>query len=593
MTVSKSRKSQSTSKEGQDRYSCDTCDADITNFIRIKCAAVGCEEIDLCPKCFCEGREVGPHKAWHDYKVIDQPTYPIYAEDWGADEELMLLEGILASGLGDWQGVSDKLFGLRSKADIEKHYREVYLSSPTWPRVEKRTFPFYNRSDFLAQKRRRIKQMSDAPPPPPPPKAPTSGPANHEITGYMPGRLEFEHELVHEAEEAIADLHFGIPPIQTEEPEEVEVKLSLIKGYYDKLDKRIRAKQVVFQRGLLDYKKLQLAERKRPKEEREMYQRQKPFARVQTAEDFEVFVDGLMYETALKKRIMELQQMRREGVVSTVDVERYEKDKAQHASHRAYIATACPLLRVEALLCLLLQACGYASLVSRLVLSGVTVLSLTVRSAPPLNLANAHSIHLLTPAEQVFCSTMRILPKPFLGMKEALVREFARRNGKMTRREAREVLKIDVNKVGRIWDFLKDCGLLQLANEEPPAPPAPTAVKSPVKSPSKPPSSAVKAGTSLTPPPGGPGLVRPPSALGNKPFAPSPLKNASHPNPPTPASNGSPPKSLLGSSLARPSSALGKKPPSGTGPPLSRTPSHQSLKNGTGRHSVNGSSGEQ
>ena len=43
---------------------------DITQTVRIKCAAKECDEIDLCPSCFSEGKEVQKHKAWHDYRVV-------------------------------------------------------------------------------------------------------------------------------------------------------------------------------------------------------------------------------------------------------------------------------------------------------------------------------------------------------------------------------------------------------------------------------------------------------------------------------------------------------------------------------------------
>jgi transcriptional adapter 2-alpha len=39
------------------------------------------------------------------------------------------------------------------------------------------------------------------------------------------------------------------------------------------------------------------AEKKRPKEEREIFNRYKVFAKLQTAEDFEVLVDGLICES--------------------------------------------------------------------------------------------------------------------------------------------------------------------------------------------------------------------------------------------------------------------------------------------------------
>lgn len=43
---------------------------DITHStVRFKCADPICEDIDVCPSCFCEGREGQRHKAWHDYRV--------------------------------------------------------------------------------------------------------------------------------------------------------------------------------------------------------------------------------------------------------------------------------------------------------------------------------------------------------------------------------------------------------------------------------------------------------------------------------------------------------------------------------------------
>ena len=45
----------------------------------------------------------------------------------------------------------------------------------------------------------------------------TSQPANHEIAGYMPGRLEFETEYENDAEQAVKDMIFS----EDDPPEEV------------------------------------------------------------------------------------------------------------------------------------------------------------------------------------------------------------------------------------------------------------------------------------------------------------------------------------------------------------------------------------
>ena len=87
--------------------------------------------------------------------------------------------------------------------------------------------------------------------------------------------------------------------------------------------------------------------------------------------------------------------------------------------------------------------------------------------AAPMNLANSPYLHLLTPEEQVLCSTLRIIPRSYLTVKETLVREYARRGGKLRRREARDLVKIDVNKTSRIWDFLVQTGIMSVGIIDP------------------------------------------------------------------------------------------------------------------------------
>ena len=59
------------------------------------------------------------------------------------------------------------------------------------------------------RKRRRITEMNNREPPPVK-TAPTSTPGVHEIATFLPGRLEFEHEIDNEAEDLVKDLEFGV-----------------------------------------------------------------------------------------------------------------------------------------------------------------------------------------------------------------------------------------------------------------------------------------------------------------------------------------------------------------------------------------------
>lgn len=71
----------------------------------------------------------------------------------------------------------------------------------------------------------------------------------------------------------------------------------------------------------------------------------------------------------------------------------------------------------------------------------------------PLDISHAPDFELLSPEEQKMCSQLRIRPKPYLAIKETLFRELIRSGGVLKKRTARELLKIDVNKTSKIYEF--------------------------------------------------------------------------------------------------------------------------------------------
>lgn len=170
---------------------------------------------------------------------------------------------------------------------------------------------------------------------PAPKPAPTSAPGVHEISTFLPGRLEFEHELDNEAEDLVKDMEFGVVmkygggqmpvdendvdvlarvklederrkgremsvdgvdsvasmpnghdsssslkgikkasdegtdastddpnaeeptlPPPDESDDSVEFKLTLLHVYLQRVDKRLENKAVIFDRGLLEYRKV-------------------------------------------------------------------------------------------------------------------------------------------------------------------------------------------------------------------------------------------------------------------------------------------------------------------------------------------------
>ncbi|KAI0301046.1 hypothetical protein B0F90DRAFT_1629084 [Multifurca ochricompacta] len=557
---------------------CDGCLTDLTHSIRIKCVDPVCivgDGVDLCPNCFCSGKEFGRHKRGHPYRVEELHSYPIFTEDWGADEELLLIEGIAQQGLGNWQAIAEHV-GTRTKEEVEEHYNSVYIDSPNWPRPHVDLSFDIDPTEFQERKRRRISNMTVAPPLQK--VAPTSAPGVHEVATFLPGRLEFEHEIDNEAEDLIRNLEFGLcmewggdsipededdhdyktrmrwkeeqrekdhdqdmvfatpiglvngtihsngngvavnglngtangfvkkdkevkekdtpapddngdgieeeseenmPPIPFETQVSLEFKLTLIEMYMQRIAKRREAKALMFDRGFWNIRRyLQAAEKKRPKEEKDIVHRLRPFARLQTAEDYEVFCTDILYEAMLRKRIAELQQYRKLGLTTAADIKKWEDDLYKRTQAKANMSrdhsSSERLQQLRAASAR--QTLGGPDASRRN--SGVDLdrnKSVDQASATgpsgrrppaPLNLANSPSLHLLTPAEQTLCSTLRILPKPYLVIKETLVREYARRGGKLRRREARDLVKIDVNKTSRVWDFLVQAGYLRIGVDQ-------------------------------------------------------------------------------------------------------------------------------
>ncbi|KAG0004515.1 Transcriptional adapter ada2 [Modicella reniformis] len=405
------------------KYHCDPCSQNITDTVRIRCAV--CSDFDLCVRCFCGGVELGKHKNWHDYRVMEQHSFPIFDVEWGADEELLLIEGAETFGIGNWQDIADHV-GSKTREECESHYLKVYVESDTWPLPNMHEKFDMDPEAQASRKRQRLTQRANRVPAPAKAQKPmTSQPANHEIAGYMPGRLEFETEYENEAEQVVKDMIFS----EEDTPEEVDLKLMVLEIYNNKLNKRMERRKFVFDRGFLEYKKVritnQTADRKRTSKERDQHNGVRVFAQLQTREDYDKFVEGLMKETSPRHAITASALNDRRN--ARPPPQRSSIDDALSPRGSAAANKSAPVVR---------------------------------KQASPLNIQNAEGIHLLTAPEQALCSTLRIFPKSYMIIKEQLLKEHARLGG-LKRRQARELIKIDVNKTGKIYDFFVEAGWIQ------------------------------------------------------------------------------------------------------------------------------------
>ena len=320
----------------------------------------------------------------------------------------------------------------------------------------------------------------------------------------MPGRLEFETEYANEAEEAVQLMQFdpgdGLNPRTGELEPEMELKMTVMDIYNSRLTQRAERKKVIFEHGLLEYRKNAALDKKRTKEERDLLNKAKPFARMMNHDDFEDFCRGLIEELNLRQAVAQLQEWRQMKIGDLRSGEKYEQDKVQRLQKALPMGSLdreryasnprqkpAPIIETPS---------GAAALVApdlpvRLAQNGfdntpgqspgrpdkiltnghangtLTPLSTKQRfivqplsGVTPLSFSqeNASDLQLLTPEEIDLCEKTRIHPKPYLVMKEAILKEALKGNGTLKKKQAKEICRLEGQKGGRIYDFMVHAG---------------------------------------------------------------------------------------------------------------------------------------
>ncbi|KKY20932.1 putative saga complex subunit [Phaeomoniella chlamydospora] len=522
--------------DGGTKYHCDVCSVDVTSTVRISCADPACPEYDLCVPCFGKGEATKNHDPrTHRFHVVEQNSFPIYDEEWGADEELLLLEGAEIYGLGSWADIADHIGGYRTKDEVRDHYIDTYVNSSKFPLPEladpkDRTLSErIPKDEFQARKKRRIEDRKEAakhlPPATPKQKPTASVPSCHEIQGYMPGRLEFETEFANEAEEAVQHMQFepgdGLDA-NGQMDEETALKMTIFDIYNTRLGTRVERKKVIFEHNLLEYRKNAALDKKRTKDERELLNKAKPFARMMNHDDFEAFTKDLLYEHNLRLAISQLQEWKQMGIPDLKHGEKYEAEKQARAAravpqgqfdrlgfsirnkpgsknqeiegpseankftapelpHRfqkkppTSDANASKAQEQPAMLNDFdkLFAETDNSIMDHTGLtppppSSSAPPSKTKYTVPPLtgstpwNLESdetlASDLQLLSAEETQLCNVCHLRPKAYLVLKEALIKEAMKQGGNLRRKDVRAMCKIDVNKANRLHDFMVHSG---------------------------------------------------------------------------------------------------------------------------------------
>ena len=85
-----------------------------------------------------------------------------------------------------------------------------------------------------------------------------------------------------------------------------------------------------------------------------------------------------------------------------------------------------------------------------------------ISNVTPLSLAqeNVQDLHLLTAEEIELCEKTRIHPKPYLVIKETVMKEALKVNGMLKKKDVKGLTRIEGSKSGRLFDFFVAHGWL-------------------------------------------------------------------------------------------------------------------------------------
>lgn len=296
-------------------YHCNGCKKDITHRTRIKCCL--CPDFDLCLECFSKGLEIPPHKNNHDYRIVRDLHFPLLSETWGADEEILLLEAVEHCGMDNWLDISEFLT-TKSPQECKEHYLKYYLETPMQPMPDiansyAKQHPDCARN-ILHQQRKHFDIKSE--------KEKEKQPShqtqnvkpkcdNHECS-YNPLRKEFEFESFNNAELNIMDIKFT-PEDSTEERER---KFRRLERYYKMYVERKRIRDTIIRNKLFDSKKIKVNERRKGKEEHDIWLNYRPFYDCLGKEDYDKFVKAIVDINDYEKKIKQLKLWRNQGYLS-------------------------------------------------------------------------------------------------------------------------------------------------------------------------------------------------------------------------------------------------------------------------------------
>ncbi|XP_076646017.1 transcriptional adapter 2A isoform X1 [Halictus rubicundus] len=415
----------------------------------IRCAV--CSNTDLCPSCFSSGCEINDHKNDHDYIIIKNEFPLIHGSGWTAKQELEFLDVLQECGFGNWGDISKRMQG-KSAEECRSHYLQHYIdnqSIPGLPKIrETRTSLFgCDPIPYLYK----LQDLEE-----PPRFAPNT--LNCKLlAGYNPARSDFEVNFDNHAELIISDLDYDEFDLNDNYELGKALQIAMVQAYNNRLKERMRRRRIIRNHGLIAFRRtISWIQRYECTITRTIAERLLIFMQLMGGLEFDFLMEGLHRVGELKNYFYKLSEFRNNGLTHFHSVvlfqklsklrQENERERKQYLNNPEYSWKS------------ILPGCNVTATSS-------TPNTISQRkTAPPLVIKGLPGYEKLTPAEKELCSVTRIVPANYLDFKQLLIGE-NKKNGYLRLAQARVLLKIDVNKTRKIYDFLTEQGYINKPNQ--------------------------------------------------------------------------------------------------------------------------------
>ncbi|XP_011866370.1 PREDICTED: transcriptional adapter 2-alpha [Vollenhovia emeryi] len=409
----------------------------------IRCAM--CTDVEMCPPCFARGRETDEHKNDHDYVIIKNEFPLIDESGWAAKHELELLDVLQQCGFGNWVDVGRRMHS-KSAEECKTHYLQHYINNQALPGLPR--FEESGASLFGCEPIPYMYKLQDLEEPPR--FAPDTINARL-LAGYNAARSDFVVNFDNHAESLVSDLDFGeFQPDDDAYELGRALQVAIVQAYNNRLKERARRRKVIRDHGLITFRRVITSIQRyentimRPFAERLLI-----FMQLVDGIEFDYIMEGLHRAGELKNHINRLLEFRRNGLKHFYSVPMFQKlsklrqenerERKQYLNNPEY-SWRCLLPDSVA------ASCSSPILTQR-------------KTAPPLAVKGLPGYEKLNADEREICSVARLVPIIYLDFKQLLITE-NKRNGHLRLSQARALLKCDVNKTRKIYDFLVEKGYI-------------------------------------------------------------------------------------------------------------------------------------